>query len=44
MVETLYTTGPAGGGASKSACEAAGALSGLVPAALARPSVRMIAA
>ncbi|TNC10967.1 DUF1446 domain-containing protein [Methylobacterium terricola] len=44
-VETLYTNGPAGGGGAwKSAREVVGVLSVLVPAALARPSVRMIEA
>lgn len=44
-VETLYTNGPAGGGGAwKSAREVVGVVSVLVPAALARPSVRMIEA
>ncbi len=44
-VETLYTNGPAGGGGAwKSAREVVGVLSVLVPASLARPSVRMIEA
>ncbi len=44
-VETLYTNGPAGGGGAwKSAREVVGVLSVLVPASLARPSVRMFEA
>ncbi|KMO14690.1 acyclic terpene utilization AtuA family protein [Methylobacterium platani] len=44
-VETLYTNGPAGGGGAwKSAREVVGVLSVLMPAALARPGIRMIVA
>lgn len=44
-VETLYTNGPAGGGGAwKAAREVVAVLSVLVPAALARPSVRIIEA